>query len=473
MKKSLLPFNTDNRLLFGYVISFLLLLVSCLITLYSNKKLLEETQMVSHTHKVISNLESLLSSVKDAETGLRGFINSNDSIYLEPYFKSVAQKDKVFLTVETEIVDNKVQMEQLVQLKALIDSKYKILNFVKTYYINNNFKIDKLLFGLGYKGKATMDSITRLVTNMQKHEEGLLTKRSKNAANSYTSLNIIVIISLVLAFALCIFGTVTFQKENRARHNSDKTATNSQAQLKERIEELRKANIELVEMRREEKFAATGRIARTIAHEVRNPLTNIDLAVAQIKEEVDVSKDDIALLFDMINRNSNRINQLITELLNATRFSDLSTRNISINELLKDALALAKDRMVLNNVQLNLDFSTDICDINVDSDKIKIAFLNIIINGIEAMEKNNQPGILTILTKGENGKCVVEISDNGTGMDEKELLNLFEAYYTTKPKGNGLGLTNTQNIILNHQGTIRVESEKNIGTRFIIAFDFA
>ena len=82
-------------------------------------------------------------------------------------------------------------------------------------------------------------------------------------------------------------------------------------------------------------------------------------------------------------------------------------------------------------------------------------------------------GVLTLETKAENGKCIVIISDNGFGMDAETLSKLFEPYFTSKEKGNGLGLTNTQNIILNHRGTIKVESEVGKGTSFIITLDFA
>ncbi|WP_374951667.1 ATP-binding protein, partial [Mucilaginibacter sp.] len=104
-------------------------------------------------------------------------------------------------------------------------------------------------------------------------------------------------------------------------------------------------------------------------------------------------------------------------------------------------------------------------------EKIKIAFLNIIVNAIEAMEPGK--GVLTIITKGENDRCVIELADNGSGMDRESLGRLFEPYFTSKPKGNGLGLTNTQNIILNHKGTIQADSEKGKGTTFTIALNFA
>ena len=181
--------------------------------------------------------------------------------------------------------------------------------------------------------------------------------------------------------------------------------------------------------------------------------------------------ENSSMLFDMVSRNGERINQLITELLSATRFAELSYISISINALLDEALALAKDRIELHHIAIEKNYSQDICDISVDPEKIKIAFLNLIVNAIEAMEPNT--GTLQLHTKGEDDKCVVEISDNGSGMTEEQLNNLFEPYFTTNENGNGLGLTNTQNIILNHKGSINVHSNPGEGTTFVIKFDFA
>ncbi len=314
-----------------------------------------------------------------------------------------------------------------------------------------------------------MDQIRGLVTRMQISEERDLKNRRNGVQSKFYALNIIIIVSLVIAFLLLIFGFLTYIRENKARREADEKVQQYQEQLRIRIMELRSVNKELLQMRSIEKFASTGRIARTIAHEVRNPLTNINLAMEQLKSEL-TGGEDSAILFEMVNRNSNRINQLITDLLNSTKFAELTYGKTSINTLADEALEQAKDRIALYNITVVKNYSTDICDVAVDKDKLKIAFLNIIVNAIEAMEPGK--GILTITTKGEGNKCVVEIADSGSGMDKESLGRLFEPYFTSKPKGNGLGLTNTQNIILNHKGTIQAESEKGKGTTFIITLDF-
>ena len=171
----------------------------------------------------------------------------------------------------------------------------------------------------------------------------------------------------------------------------------------------------------------------------------------------------------MINRNAARINQLVSDLLNATRFSHLDFTETNINQLLEETLELAKDRLELNQITVEKNYSTETCEISVDKEKMKVAFLNIIVNAIEAMEKGT--GILYLTTKKQDNKCIVEIRDNGKGMDEEAQQKLFEPYFTSKLKGNGLGLTNTQNIILNHNANIRVYSKPGEGSCFSITLD--
>jgi signal transduction histidine kinase len=468
--KELKKIAFDFRVKAGYTSAFILLLLSYILTLYSNTQLIKQTEWVNHTNIVMKNLETLASGIKDAETGLRGYINTKDTVFLVPYKKSFAIVDNAYNDLERDTDDNLYQKKYLASIILLIKERYEKLAFAIDYYPKHNYVITDTLLQSFYSGKAKMDLIRTTVAAMQKHEEILLINRTKELDKKYKALNTIVITSIILALTFAVFGFYTYHREYKARQESDKKVNASQQELQQRVLQLDKANKELVLMKRSEKFAATGRIARTIAHEVRNPLTNIGLAAAQIKSDMLVQDENTTMLFDMVERNGKRINQLITELLSATRFAELSYVSVSINTLLDEALELAKDRIELHHVIVQKKYSTDICNISVDTEKIKIAFLNLIVNAIEAMETDT--ALLQITTKGEDDKCVIEITDNGTGMTEDELNKLFEPYYTTKTNGNGLGLTNTQNIILNHKGIIIVQSKPGEGTTFIIKFDF-
>ncbi len=238
------------------------------------------------------------------------------------------------------------------------------------------------------------------------------------------------------------------------------------------IQDITERKREEQEKQHQEKFVITGRIARVIAHEVRNPLTNILLAVSQFKDDPAVAASEDAMLYtDIIERNCTRINQLITELLHSTRMMELHASAVSLDRLLNNTLALSRDRMKLNEISLELQLENETIKVVADEEKVVIAFLNIVINAIEAMTPGK--GVLTISTKRIHDKAVIKISDNGPGIPEEQQGRLFDPFYTSKAKGTGLGLTSTQNILLNHKGTIHVESEMGKGTAFTITLPIA
>ncbi|MFD2521500.1 hybrid sensor histidine kinase/response regulator [Emticicia soli] len=216
-----------------------------------------------------------------------------------------------------------------------------------------------------------------------------------------------------------------------------------------------------------EKMAATGRLVRTLAHEVRNPLTNIHLSVEQLESDLKTEDEDAQLFLGIIRRNSQRISDLITELLNNSKPSELAFSKISIHQVLDATLEQAIDRINLKNITLEKQYGDDV-SLNLDVNKIKIAFLNIIINAVEAMEEGQ--GKLIIRNHIANNYCYVSIKDNGTGISPENMSRLFEPYFTAKNNGIGLGLAATLNIIQSHKATVDVNSELGKGTEFIVTF---
>lgn len=309
-----------------------------------------------------------------------------------------------------------------------------------------------------------MDSIRIYSQRFIEAEEKLMTERKSQLSGSYSTTNLITIISLLTSIFAIFYSLYTYNKESQARDESTTKNIQYQKELERHIEELQRMDAEVRELKSMEKFTATGRIARTIAHEVRNPLTNITLAAEQLQEVAQTA--DSSMLLEMISRNSIRINQLVSDLLNATKAIELTLQKVNINKILDDTLMMAADRIDLSGVKVEKDYAKDICDITVDEKIIKVALLNIIVNAIEAMEKNK--GVLTVRTKKDRDKCTIEIRDNGSGMDQDTLQRLFEPYFTNKDKGNGLGLTNCQNIILSHRGKIEVSSNPGKGSVFTV-----
>lgn len=226
-----------------------------------------------------------------------------------------------------------------------------------------------------------------------------------------------------------------------------------------------------VDMILAERLSLTGKIVRTIAHEVRNPLTNLSLALDQLKGEFPPENEAAKLYSSIIERNANRIEQLVGEMLNSSRPKQLNLRLTEVTELLNDVLKQANDRVQLNDIAVEVSIQKDLPRILIDKEKIQIAILNIIINAIEATEPGK--GKVKISTSVKEQILTVSITDNGKGIPENNLNKLFDPFFTGKKKGMGLGLTSSKNILNSHSAGIEVNSTVGEGTTFLIHFKLA
>ncbi len=222
------------------------------------------------------------------------------------------------------------------------------------------------------------------------------------------------------------------------------------------LKKIEKNNVRL------EKLGMAERLVRTLAHEVRNPLNNINLSLEQLTEEM--RTDDANLYLEIITRNSKRIETLITELLGASR-PEIMLRENDLVEILKETIDAASDRIILRHIKMEKVLPDKVLKITADKEKLKIAFLNIIINAVEAMEDH---GELSVNLEEQDEQYCLSISDNGCGISEENLARLFEPYFTAKKNGMGLGLAATMNILQSHNAAIEVTSKLQEGTTFLI-----
>ncbi len=215
-----------------------------------------------------------------------------------------------------------------------------------------------------------------------------------------------------------------------------------------------------------EKLAVTSRLIRMLAHEVRNPLTNVNLSAEQLESELE--DEDHIFYIDIIKRNCNRINDLITQLLQSSRPSEFSLSPGSLFDLLDETLASAFDRLQLKKIKIEKYYEDEDLEIMMNASMLKIAVLNLITNAIEAMEEGC--GILKITTRRTDQDVQVLVADNGSGISEENMAKIFEPYFTGKKSGMGIGLASTLNIVQSHRGRIDVQSEEGSGTVFTLSF---
>lgn len=447
----------------GFFIAIFLLFVSYILTLISTRKVANQDFWMNHTNEVIHNLDNMLGFIGKSESTFRGYLITNDKLLLNKYNGSKTKTDSTFSILKVLTKDNVSQQKNIDTLQNLVQAKYHWMeNSIAGPLSIKNMSVTDL--NGSNQGIANSIAIDALITKMKQEEVNLRDTRSGEISKYSGLIQVLNVVSIVIAVLLTFYSLVVYNKEKKEKNLAAKKAEKYKEELQKRVTELAKLNTELIELRRLEKYVVTGRIARVMAHEVRNPLTNINLACEQLRSEVE--NEDSEIFFTMIKRNSERINQLVTDLLATTR-AELSFSAASVNNILEASLELALDRIRLQQIKVEKSYDETICAFPMDTEKIKIAFLNIIVNAIEAMGDN---GKLQISTQNEDGKCVVKISDNGKGMEKSALDRLFEPYFTTKEKGNGLGLANCQNIIIGHKGSITAESESGRGTTFTITF---
>lgn len=426
---------------------------------------MSEARQLNHSYSVVNNLEMVRSTITDAETNVRGYLLYKDERFLQSY--NLSSKNVIILLngLRDFTPANKSYKEELDTLQQLINRKLYYLTGTVSSFQRSGLRVNTSILNDRDTIRSNMDSIRRLISRVKREEQVFREEKNSRLEGFFTGTEIISLTSLVIVLVTIFYSLFIYNRGNREKEAADNKVKRYSLELEERVKELKQVNSELEELRSVEKFTSTGRIARTIAHEVRNPLTNISLATEQLKD-LNHSNQEAELLLEMVGRNVTRINQLVSDLLNSTRFAQLEYTSADINALLDETLELAKDRIELSKIKVEKNYGTDICEIMVDKEKIKLAFLNIIVNAIEAMPQDE--GVLQITTSKSGERCVIEIKDNGSGMDDDTLQKLFDPYFTGKAKGSGLGLTHTQNIILNHKGGITVTSQKTKGSVFVV-----
>ncbi len=212
-----------------------------------------------------------------------------------------------------------------------------------------------------------------------------------------------------------------------------------------------------------EKIAVIERIAKSLANEIRNPLSNINLSLEQLKLDLNSEDESVKMYLDIIKTNFERINLLITDFINSTQTIELDIQPRAINIIMDECIDLLKNEIDQKSIILNANYNETDLLVDVDTERIISTFYNIIFNAIGAMSKE-----ISINISQENDFAIVEIIDDGEGITKENQTRVYEPFFTTKLKNLGLGLTNAQRNIINHKGSVQFQSDENKGTKFLI-----
>ena len=230
-----------------------------------------------------------------------------------------------------------------------------------------------------------------------------------------------------------------------------------------------------------ERMATLGRLVRTIAHEVRNPLGSIRLGTQLLQhsdiefgsragtysENDQLSQNEINEYTGIIIKEVDRLNRFIEQLLTFSKPTMEVAKQSDIHQLLDNSLAICRPELELRATTVITQYG-DCPEVNVNEDGITQVLLNLFYNAIEAMDTE---GALTIQTEyvPETGIVHVRVQDDGPGISPEDIPMLFDPFYTTKQKGTGLGLYISQKILAEHRGNIEVDANLEVGTAFIMS----
>jgi two-component system sensor histidine kinase HydH len=214
-----------------------------------------------------------------------------------------------------------------------------------------------------------------------------------------------------------------------------------------------------------ERLSSLGHLAAGVAHEIRNPLNAIGLGLQRMRREFlppDGSNREAFIGFtDVISKEVRRVNDIVEQFLTLARPLQLNMQRASLQELLSRLITLFQEEAASHHIEIQREIASDLPATPIDSDRLTQALINIIKNGMEAMEEG---GTLRVQARVLKNQVEVVIADSGPGIPPDRLEKVFNYYYTTKETGTGLGLPLAHRIIEAHGGQLELESQAGSGT---------
>lgn len=263
----------------------------------------------------------------------------------------------------------------------------------------------------------------------------------------------------LLANTFLTMGDRIKEREERL----EKWSEELEKRVEERTHELKESQNRLIHI---ERLAAIGQLAAAVSHDLKNPLTGIELGVVYLKKKLSAQAPEILQLLDSIGEEAEHANRIINDILIFSRPTLPIFKWVDVNKIIDEAFSIAQLSGMLKEINVTKNFSPDIPPINADPYQLRRVFENLITNSRQAML--GRGGIWVETKLGGDDSVEIRFTDNGPGISGENLAKIFNPFFTTRAKGTGLGLTIVKGIIEMHQGEIKVETNLGEGTTFVI-----
>jgi signal transduction histidine kinase len=430
---------------------------------------------VAHTWQVINQVESIMSSAKDAETGNRGYLITGDKSYLEPYTRARQELPGKLDYFGSLTSDSPTHAHRLMEMRAVLEQRMSLLQQGIDLRSENDHDTVRAIV-LSGTGKTEMDHLRQLANDMEAEERRLLAIRTANADRDNSRAHSMIALASALDLLFIIFLFRYFAKERSMRFAAEQDAERvavARADAEERAEEVRTLNATLeqkVKQRTSELETINHELeafSYSVSHDLRAPLRTIDGFSLALEEDYQDAVDDVGR--DYIHRvraGVQRMGQLIDSLLQLSRITrtEIARESFQMSHIAESVAAVLMDenpgRDILFDIESNLLAEGDIR-------LVRIALENLLGNAVKFSSKGPHPRIKFGWDKEKKAWFVC---DNGVGFDmfyADRLFNAFNRLHGDKDfRGSGIGLATVARIIHRHHGTIWADSVVDHGATF-------
>lgn len=420
---------------------------------------------VEHTHEVLRKSEELISILKDFETGQRGYLLTDEKVFLEPYYRAESRINQVYRTLVFNVKDNPIQAQRLDTLRLAILSKIRLLrNNIKQS--DRSGELNKELF---LQGKQEMDKIRVIVNRFQAAERQLLAeRRAVKEKNDGQTTSVLLLLS-IFSFGLLIvcFLLIFLELKRRLKF---------QHELENKIDELNRSNADL------EQFAYVS------SHDLQEPLRKIRaFSDRLVRKHAEFLNEDGRENLEKITYSAERMQNLINDLLDFSRLvnrKEIGIQEVNLQETVEKVINDLSVKIEEKKAQVNVEKLPYIWGVSFQLNQL---FLNLLSNALKFTAEGRTPvvDITYRLVKGAEINGVEDlrkdfdyhkiiVSDNGIGFEEEYAEKIFVIFQRLHGRnhyeGTGVGLAICRRIMTNHNGFIFAESQLGEGTKFILYF---
>ncbi len=483
-------FRFREKLFVSFVLASVIPIV--VLAVYT-RELAKEKNDDFYKNQLISDLRIMEQYIRTKEPFIdfnkQGKENKQDNTS-EIFGKGFSESDKNFnLFVKTKLAattDELLYKSDLLDTRISGNAYYNVALLKKDYYSESQ-EIGTYKFIVGYKpiydkfnNLAGIISTQTVFKQSEINEE--LTESLVYIFGPYFIAVILLIVIVNIISYRISNPIVKLQKatEQLSRGNIDiQVKTNSSDEIGELISSFNKMTVELkrsrAELKKAERESAWRDIARQIAHEIKNPLTPMKLAMQHLYYAYTHGANDFKSIIQTTNRliieQIESLNRIASEFSDFAKMPSRNYEPLNVESILKDVVELLNRD---GKIHLNLKNEIGNAKVVGDKDEVKRVFINIIRNSTQAIDEKNSNranGIVDVFGLKSNGFYTVTVKDNGIGMDEITLQKLFEPYFSTKSSGMGLGLVITKKILDDMHAKIKVVSDVTSGTEVEIRFN--